>query len=191
MHIYGIWEIQHEWLLPRCPINVIPRSRNLFFLLIESVFDSNLIKIGTGSSVAQSDTWCCFNELNRVAFEVLSGAATLVGFIQDTKISKKKEFDVKSVNIEMLPVFGCYMTLNHGYAGRENTKAMYRSCSLVVPDFEHIYKIMLKGGRLVESKSLARKLRSTGKEVEGEMITGFEVCMCVYLCRIVLMYPLS
>jgi hypothetical protein len=152
-------------------------------------------------SVGQSDTRCCFNELNRVAFEVLSGAATLVRFIQDTKISKKKEFDVKSVNIELLPVFGCYMTMNHGYARRENNKAMYRSCSLVVPEYEHIFKIMMKGGGLVESKTLARKLKSqvngdTGKKVEDGMITVIEVCLGVYLCRIilrsliVLMYPL-
>lgn len=111
--------------------------------------------------LAQSGTWGCFDEFNRIAVEVLSVVATQVKSIQDALRSKKKRFIFQGEEISLTLTVGSFITMNPGYAGRtelpENIKALFRPCSMCVPDLRLICEIMLMAEGFIEANSLARK----------------------------------
>ncbi|KAJ3365528.1 hypothetical protein HDU91_002183, partial [Kappamyces sp. JEL0680] len=109
--------------------------------------------------LAQSGTWGCFDEFNRIAVEVLSVVATQVKSIQDALRAKKKRFIFQGEEIGIVKTVG--------YAGRtelpENIKALFRPCSMVVPNLELICEIMLMAEGFIEASSLARKFNTLYK----------------------------
>ncbi|XP_013068368.2 dynein beta chain, ciliary [Biomphalaria glabrata] len=111
--------------------------------------------------LAQSGSWGCFDEFNRIAVEVLSVVAVQVKTIQDAIKDKKKRFNFLGEEISLLPSVGIFITMNPGYAGRtelpENLKALFRPCAMVVPDFELICEIMLVAEGFIDARLLARK----------------------------------
>ncbi|XP_067673689.1 dynein beta chain, ciliary-like [Haliotis asinina] len=111
--------------------------------------------------LAQSGSWGCFDEFNRIAVEVLSVVAVQVKCIQDAIRDKKKIFNFLGETIKMIPTVGIFITMNPGYAGRtelpENLKALFRPCAMVVPDFEMICEIMLVSEGFLDARLLARK----------------------------------
>jgi dynein heavy chain len=117
--------------------------------------------------LAQSGTWGCFDEFNRIAIEVLSVVATQVKSIQDGLRSKKKRFIFQGEEISLVKTVGIWITMNPGYAGRtelpENIKALFRPCSMVVPNLELICEIMLMAEGFIEASSLARKFNTLYK----------------------------
>eukprot|EP01135_Chromosphaera_perkinsii_P002940 Nk52_evm51s230 gene=Nk52_evmTU51s230 len=122
--------------------------------------------------LAQSGTWGCFDEFNRISIEVLSVVATQVKSIHDAIGAKKKRFVFQGEDIPLIPTVGVFITMNPGYAGRtelpENMKALFRPCSMVVPDFNAICEIMLMAEGFIDAKLLSRKfvtLYSLNKEL--------------------------
>ena len=122
--------------------------------------------------LAQSGAWGCFDEFNRISIEVLSVVATQVKSIHDAIGAKKKRFVFQGEDIPLDPTVGVFITMNPGYAGRtelpENMKALFRPCSMVVPDFNAICEIMLMAEGFIEAKLLSRKfvtLYSLNKEL--------------------------
>ncbi|KAJ3090810.1 hypothetical protein HK102_002597 [Quaeritorhiza haematococci] len=117
--------------------------------------------------LAQSGTWGCFDEFNRISVEVLSVVATQVKSIQDALRAKKKRFIFQGEEIGLTPTVGAFITMNPGYAGRtelpENIKALFRPCSMVVPNLELICEIMLMAEGFIEASSLARKFNTLYK----------------------------
>ncbi|KAI8812367.1 dynein heavy chain and region D6 of dynein motor-domain-containing protein [Cladochytrium replicatum] len=117
--------------------------------------------------LAQSGAWGCFDEFNRISVEVLSVVATQVKSIQDALRAKKKRFIFQGDEIGLKPTVGAFITMNPGYAGRtelpENIKALFRPCSMVVPNLELICEIMLMAEGFVEASSLARKFNTLYK----------------------------
>ncbi|GFN78401.1 dynein heavy chain 9, axonemal, partial [Plakobranchus ocellatus] len=111
--------------------------------------------------LAQSGSWGCFDEFNRIAVEVLSVVAVQVKTIQDAIKDKKKRFNFLGEEISLIPSVGIFITMNPGYAGRtelpENLKALFRPCAMVVPDFELICEIMLVAEGFLDARLLARK----------------------------------
>ncbi|KAL3316100.1 Dynein heavy chain 9, axonemal [Cichlidogyrus casuarinus] len=111
--------------------------------------------------LAQSGSWGCFDEFNRISVDVLSVVAVQVKCIQDAIRDKKKRFDFLGEEISLDPAVGIFITMNPGYAGRtelpENLKALFRPCAMVVPDFELICEIMLVAEGFQEARLLARK----------------------------------
>ncbi|KAJ3023806.1 hypothetical protein HKX48_000940 [Thoreauomyces humboldtii] len=117
--------------------------------------------------LAQSGTWGCFDEFNRIMVEVLSVIATQVKSIQDALKAKKKRFVFQGEEISLTPTVGAFITMNPGYAGRaelpENIKALFRPCSMCVPNLELIMEIMLMAEGFIDASSLARKFNTLYK----------------------------
>ncbi|KAI8587105.1 dynein heavy chain and region D6 of dynein motor-domain-containing protein [Geranomyces variabilis] len=117
--------------------------------------------------LAQSGTWGCFDEFNRIMVEVLSVIATQVKSIQDALKAKKKRFVFQGEEISLTQTVGAFITMNPGYAGRaelpENIKALFRPCSMCVPNLELIMEIMLMAEGFIEASSLARKFNTLYK----------------------------
>ncbi|XP_077407169.1 dynein axonemal heavy chain 9 isoform X2 [Vanacampus margaritifer] len=111
--------------------------------------------------LAQTGTWGCFDEFNRISVEVLSVVAVQVKSIQDAIRDKKERFNFMGEDINLCPTVGIFITMNPGYAGRtelpENLKALFRPCAMVVPDFELICEIMLVAEGFIGARGLARK----------------------------------
>ena len=111
--------------------------------------------------LAQTGSWGCFDEFNRISVEVLSVVAVQVKSVQDAIRDKKAKFNFMGETIALVPSVGIFITMNPGYAGRtelpENLKALFRPCAMVVPDFELICEIMLVAEGFQEAKILARK----------------------------------
>ncbi|XP_037134453.1 dynein heavy chain 9, axonemal [Syngnathus acus] len=111
--------------------------------------------------LAQTGTWGCFDEFNRISVEVLSVVAVQVKSIQDAIRDKKQMFNFMGEDITLCPSVGIFVTMNPGYAGRtelpENLKALFRPCAMVVPDFELICEIMLVAEGFIAARVLARK----------------------------------
>lgn len=124
--------------------------------------------------VMSTGAWLCLDEFNRIDIEVLSVIAQQVLAMRNA-LSMKKEhsssdantfyfdgqpIDVSSVsNFKNLTVF---TTMNPGYAGRtelpDNLKVLFRSVSMMVPDYALIAEILLFSEGFFNAKDLAIKL---------------------------------
>jgi dynein heavy chain len=87
--------------------------------------------------------------------------------IQDALRAKKKRFIFQGEEISITRTVGIFITMNPGYAGRtelpENIKALFRPCSMVVPNLELICEIMLMAEGFIEASLLARKFHTLYK----------------------------
>ncbi|KAB7494341.1 Dynein heavy chain-like protein [Armadillidium nasatum] len=134
--------------------------------------------------LAQTGSWGCFDEFNRISVEVLSVVAVQVKSVQDAIGQNRDKFDFMGETIKLVPTVGIFITMNPGYAGRtelpENLKNCLHilfnfhdnfehtnflislininmPCAMVVPDLELICEIMLVAEGFLEAKTLARK----------------------------------
>jgi dynein heavy chain len=80
---------------------------------------------------------------------VLSVVAQYVLSILNGKkaVAEYFQFPGDPTDIRLLPVCGFFITMNPGYAGRqelpENLKALFRGVVMMVPNFEIIIKVKL------------------------------------------------
>jgi len=116
--------------------------------------------------LAQTGSWGCFDEFNRISIEVLSVVSTQVKYvldaIRDMKINPAKNmFLFQDEEISLRLTVGFFITMNPGYAGRtelpENLKALFRSCAMVVPDIVLICENMLMSEGFATAKDLSKK----------------------------------
>ena len=116
------------------------------------------------SGLAQSGSWCCLDEFNRIDREVLSVIAQQMHVLRSAKLSQSIRFIFEGRDIRLNATCGIFITMNPGYAGRQelpdNLKSLFRPVSMVKPDNTLIAEICLLSNGFTAASKLSRKLLS-------------------------------
>ena len=132
------------------------------------------------SGLAQTGSWGCFDEFNRIEIEVLSVVASQIHAILDAleNFEEKHEFTLEGDTIPISKACAIFITMNPGYAGRtelpDNLKSLFRPISMMVPESHLICEIMLQAEgfkyvRPKDEKPMSQKIVTLYKLMEQQL----------------------
>lgn len=114
------------------------------------------------SGLAQQGAWSCLDEFNRIDIEVLSVIAQQLLTIRVAKLRGDTTFNFIDRVINLKEGCGVFITMNPGYAGRtelpDNLKVLFRSVSMMIPNYRLIAEIMLYAEGFEKAKVLSKKM---------------------------------